>query len=156
MSSIITDMVDCPQCGLPAQKDEYYVIGEERVTCNWCGYNHLKTIEGTESSKGYGSIHYVPKDENTNGSNQTESIVRLKVPMDLVQRHQTIMGIQKGYDVDKSSFYIWNEGTRSLDCLLGKKPQTIDEAYQEQKGMAEYYQQIAHTSKDYTGEYMDF
>lgn len=156
MSSVITDMLDCPQCGLPAQKDDYYVTGEERVVCNWCGYTHIKSIEGTESSKGYGTIHYVPKNEKTNGSNQTEKLVRLKIPMDIIQRHKVIMDIQENYDTENSNVYVWNEENNSLDCLLGKRPKTIDEVYQEQKDIADYYQQIAHTAKDYTGDYTEF
>lgn len=150
MSSVIVDNIDCPQCGLPAQKDDYYVIGEERVVCNWCGYSHLKTIEGTESSKGYGSIHYVPKESN--GSNQSEKIVRLKTPSDIIHRHKVIMDIEKNYDNDKSSFYTWNEEGKSLDCLIGNKPKTIDEEYQEQREKADYYRQLnfSNHSDDYT------
>lgn len=139
MSSVITEMLDCPQCGLPAHKDNYYVIGEERVVCNWCGYSHLKTIKGTESSKGYGSIHYVPKESN--GSNQSEHTVRLKVPSDIIHRHKVIMDIEEHYDNDKSSFYIWDEERGCLECLIGSKPKTIEEVYQEQKQEADYYRQ---------------
>lgn len=155
MSSIITDMIDCPQCGLPAQKDDYYVIGEERVICNWCGYSHLKTISGTESSKGYGSIHYVPKNTE-NGSNQSEQIVRLKTPSDILHRHKTVMDIQDNYDIDKSSFYVWDEEKQSLECLIGNKPKTIEEVYQEQKDEAEYYRQIEFSSSLHSNEYKDF
>lgn len=153
MSSVIAEIIDCPQCGLPSQKDDYYVVGEERVVCNWCGYTHLKTTSGTESSKGYGSIHYVPKNEN--GSNQTEKIVRLKVPSDIIHRHQVIMDIQKNYDIDSSSFYVWNEEDNALECLIGEKPKTIDETYQEEKDKAEYYRQIGFAS-DYQSNDTDF
>ena len=140
MSSVITDIIDCPQCGLPSQKDDYYVVGEERVVCNWCGYSHLKTTKGTESSKGYGSIHYVPKLEEMNGSNQSEHIVRLKIPSDIIHRHKVVMDIQEHYD-NKSSFYIWNEERNCLECLVGMKPKTLEEVYQEQRQEAEYYRQ---------------
>ena len=156
MSGIITEMLDCPQCGLPAQKDEFYVIGEERVTCNWCGYNHLKTIQGTESKRGYGSIHYVPKDEDTNGSNQSERIVRIKAPYGIVRRHQVIMDIQEHYDTDKSSFYVWNEAEQKLECLIGNKPKTIDEVYQEQREEADYYRSIEHSRHTSNDEYTKF
>lgn len=144
MSSVITDIIDCPQCGLPAQEDKYYVIGEEKVVCNWCGYNHLKTISGTESRKGYGSIHYVPKNEN--GSNQSEKIIRLKSPSDIIHRHKVIMDIQENYDNDKSSFFVWNEETHCLECLVGNKPKTLEEVYQEQKDEADYYRQLEFAS----------
>lgn len=148
MSSVITDILDCPQCGLPAHKDEYYVVGEERVTCNWCGYSHLKTVEGMSASKGYGSIHYVPKGEN--GSNQ-EHIVRLKTPSDIVHRHNIVMDIQQNYDIEKSSLLVWNEEQKTLECLVGNKPKTIDEVYQEQRNEAEYYRQShrEHLDDDY-------
>lgn len=152
MSSIITDIIDCPQCGLPVQKDDYYVVGEERVICNWSGYNHLKTIEGTESSKGYGSIHYVPKIEN--GSNQLENIVRLKTPTDIIHRHKVIMDIQENYDVNKSSFFVWDEEQKILECLIGDKPKTLEEVYQKQKEEADYYRQIEFSRKN--NEYTDF
>lgn len=142
MPSVITDIIDCPQCGLPSQKDDYYVIGEEKVVCNWCGYNHLKTIQGTESNKGYGSIHYVPKNEETNGSNQSENIIRLKSPSDIAHRHKVIMDIQENYDIDRSSFYVWDDERNTLECLIGNKPKTIDEVYQEQREEADYYRQM--------------
>lgn len=149
MSSVITDMIDCPQCGLPAQKDDFYVVGEEQVVCNWCGYSHTKTAEGTASSKGHGSVHYV---KSENGSNQTEQIVRLKLPMSIIERHKTIMEIQKDYDITKSNFYIWNEEENNLECLLGKKPRTIDEVYQEEKEKAEYYQQVSFANYKDSGD----
>ena len=55
MSGVITDMIDCPQCGLPAIKRDYYVIGEEKVVCDYCGYSHLKTLEGSSEHKGFGT-----------------------------------------------------------------------------------------------------
>lgn len=135
MSSIITDTIDCPQCGLPAQKNEYYVVGEEQVVCDWCGYNHVKTINGTKSNKGYGSIHY------KNGSNQAEQIIRLNVPADIVRRHKIIMDIQQNQDMDKSSFYVWNDERGCLECLIGVMPKTLDEVYQEERNKADYYRQ---------------
>lgn len=117
MSGIITDIIECPQCKLSAQKDDYYVVGEEKVVCNWCGYTHLKTIEEDEYSRGFGTIHYVPK--NKNGSNQTERIVRIKEPLDILDRHKIVIDIQDNYDIDKSSFYVWNENTEQLECLIG-------------------------------------
>lgn len=143
-TGIITELIDCPQCGLPAQKDEYYVVGEERVTCNLCGYSHIKGINGTESSKGYGSIHYISKNEIENGSNQIEKIIRLKIPMDIIDRHKTIMNINENYDTTQSSFYIWNEEKKSLECLVGVLPRTIDEEYEEKAKEAEYYRSLQH------------
>lgn len=140
MSSVITDIIDCPQCGLPCQKDEYHIIGEEKVVCNWCGYSHLKTIKGTKWNKGYGSVHYVSK--NSDGSNQTEQIIRFTTPTDIIHRHKIIMDIQENYDIDKSSFYVWNEESRSVECLIGDMPKTLEEEYQEQRNKAEYYRQI--------------
>lgn len=154
MTSIVTDIIDCPQCGLPAQKNEYYVIGEEQVVCNWCGYSHIKTIEGTEFSKGYGSIHYIPKEEK--GSNQSENIVRFKSPIDIVRRHKIIMDIQKNYDSDKSSLFVWNEQQEVLECLIGNKPKTLDEIYQEQREKAEYYRQIEFSSSRNNTEFEEF
>ena len=155
MSSIITDFLDCPQCGLPAQKDDFYVTGEERVVCNWCGYNHLKTTSGTTSSKGCGSIHYVPKGESANGSNQSERIVRLKTPLSIVDRHKVIMDIQENYDIDTSSFYVWDDTNRELECLIGNKPKTMEEEYQEQRQEAEYYRQSAF-GKALSSEHTEF
>ena len=143
MSSVITDMIDCPQCGLPAVKSEFYVTGEEEVACDWCGYSHTKTLTGTASSKGYGTVHYVRKDEDANGSNEVRQIVRLKMPTSIIDRHKTIMEIQEKYDTEKSGFYVWSEETSSLECLLGKKPKTIDEVYEEEKEKALYYQQVS-------------
>ena len=138
MASVITDIIDCPQCGLPANKNDYYIVGEERVVCNWCGYSHLKTIQGTETKKGYGSIHLIKNEE----SDSTECTVRLKTPSDIAYRHKVIMDIQENYDTDRSSFYVWNEERGCLECLIGNKPKTLDEVYQEQSNEAEYYRQI--------------
>jgi hypothetical protein len=156
MSSIITDMIDCPQCGLPAQKDEFYIIGEERVNCNWCGYSHLKTIEGEESRKGYGSIHYAPKIEKENGSNQYKRIVKISTPCNIIRRHHIIMYMQKYCDTDNSSFYVWNEEEQRLECLIGNMPKTIDEEYQEQRDEADYYRSIEHSRALQSDEYTDF
>lgn len=139
MSSVITDIINCPQCGLPSQKDEYYVIGEERVVCNWCGYSHLKTIEGSSYSKGYGTIHFIPKGEN--GSN-SEKIIRLKSKPDIIHRHKTIMDIQENYDMDKSSFYVWNDEIAKLECLLGCEPKTLEERLEEEREEADYYRSL--------------
>ena len=147
-TGIITDIIDCPQCRLPAQKDEYYVVGEERVVCNWCGYNHLKTVNGTESNKGFGSIHYAPK----NGSNKT--VIRLNVPMTVTQRHKTIMDIQENYDFLHSGFYVWNDNT--LESLIGNKPQTIEEEYEERRKEAEYYREISFYSSIHDAETEQF
>lgn len=153
--SVITETVDCPQCGLPAQKDEYYVIGEERVICNWCGYNHLKTTEGTESHKGYGSIRYITKEEN--GSNESsEKIIRLKSPLDIVHRHEVIMDIQENFDNDKSSFFVWSEEDKKLECLIGNRPKTLEEVYQEQRQEADYYRQIGFGSRPINDKGIDF
>lgn len=138
MSSVIIDIIDCPQCGLPAHKNDYYIVGEERVICNWCGYSHLKTINGTESRKGFGTIHLI---QNKNGSNE-EKIIRLKSSFNIMDRHKVIMDIQENYDTDRSSFYVWNEERGCLECLIGDKPQTLDEIYQEQSKEAEYYRQM--------------
>lgn len=145
MAGINTEMIDCPQCGLPAQKDEYYVVGEERVICNLCGYTHVKSISGKRTSKGYGSIHYISRNESENGSNQTERIVRLKSPLPLLDRHKIITDIEKNYDREKCCFYVWDEANNTLDCLMGAKPKTISEVYQEQSEEADYYRQLRHS-----------
>ena len=52
------------------------------------------------------------------------------------------MDIQKNYDTDKSSFYIWNSEEERVECLVGEMPKTLDEEYQEQREKAEYYRDI--------------
>jgi len=153
---VIPEVIDCPQCRFPAHKDDYHVVGEERVVCNWCGYTHTKSASGTESSRGYGSIHYTPKNESTNGSNQTENIVRLKNPLDLVGRHKTIMEIEKDFDINNSSFYVWNEETQSLECLIGKLPRTIDEEYEERKQEIQYEIEMRYTQGINLSDCKDF
>lgn len=125
MSGVITDVIDCPQCGFPAQLDEYYIEGEERVTCDWCGYSHTKNHKGTESSKGFGSIHYVAIEDESLQSN-----VKLKLPLSIQERHTIIMHLESGsYNKQKSSFFVWDDEANELECLLGEKPQTINEYY---------------------------
>ena len=142
VTGIITDVIDCPQCGLPAQKDDYYVTGEEKVVCNYCGYSHLKTLNASEFSKGFGSIHFAPKSKN--GSNSSLRIIKLKYPViNTTQRHNIIMNIQNNFDIHKSSFYVWDEDENKLECLLGKIPKTIEEEYDERKKEIDYYREVA-------------
>lgn len=152
MSSVITDYIDCPQCGYPAQKDEYYVVGEEKVICNHCGYSHVKSndSETPHIYRGCGTIHYVSKD------GKQDKLVRLRVPLSVVDRHKIYMDIQENYDTEKSSFYAWDDAKKSLDFLVGKKPQTLEEQYQEQSAEAEYYRQLAFNAPTQTDEYIGF
>lgn len=139
MSSVITDYVDCPQCGYPAQKDEYYVVGEEKVVCNHCGYSHVKTNEDKfpHTYHGCGTIHYVSKD------GKTDKLVRLRVPLSIVDRHKIYMDIQENYDTEKSSFTVWDDTKKALDFLVGRRPRTLEEQYAEQTAEAEYYRSLA-------------
>ena len=154
MSGVITDIIDCPQCGLPAIKSDYYVIGEEKIVCDYCGYSHLKTLEGSSEQKGYGTIHY------KKGSNDTreEKIVHLKHPLTIVQRNNIFMDIQHNWDVEQSSMFFWNDDTKSLECTLGKKPMTLDEIYEEQSKEADYYRSISFSSSinSKEGDYKSF
>ena len=125
MNGVITDIVDCPQCGLPAQVDEYYVVEEERLICEWCGYTHTKTHEGIEANKGYGSIHYVSKEG-------VETAVSLKLPLSLIERNQVIILIQAQFDEAKSSLYVWDDEANKIECLVGKKTKTLSEHYEEE------------------------
>ena len=152
--SVMSDMIDCPQCGLTAQKDSYYVVGEERVVCNYCGYSHIIADGKKDASKGYGSIHYVHVDENENGSNQKEEIIRLKTPLDLKSRHDAIMEIYHKYDSNRSSVFVWNEQLEQLECLHGSKPKTLEEQYQDAINEFEYYKSL--DSSLPKSEYIDF
>lgn len=127
-TGVISDVIDCPQCGLPCQKDTYYIEGEERVVCEWCGYHHIKSHTGTKSSKGFGSIHYVSK--NMNGSNP--QIIPLKAPLSLSEKNDAIYKILHDCDKDKSGLYIWNESYHFLECIIGYKPDTLEEHYKKQ------------------------
>lgn len=129
-TGVITDVIDCPQCGLPCQKDTYYIEGEERVVCSWCGYHHIKSHTGTKSSKGYGSIHYVS--QNTNGSNQEEQVIPLKAPLSLSEKNDVIYKILHEYDKDKSGLYVWNEAYQKLECAIGFQPITLEEHFNKQ------------------------
>ena len=129
-TGVISDVIDCPQCGLPCHKNIYYIEGEERVICNWCGYHNIKSYTGTKHSKGYGSIHYVSK--NTNGSNQEEQIIPLKAPLSLSEKNDVIYKILHECDKDKSGLYIWNDTRQSLECVIGYKPITLEEHYEKQ------------------------
>lgn len=143
-SSVISDMIDCPQCGLPAQKDEYYVVGEERVVCDYCGYSHVVAEGKKEESLGYGSIHYVHVDENENGSNHKKEIIRLKTPLTLKARHDAIMKIYNEYDNNRSSLFVWDESFGKLECLHGSMPKTLDEQYRDSLEEQLYYQSLRH------------
>lgn len=139
MKGIITDIIDCPQCGLPAQKDNYHIVGEERTVCNWCGYSHTKTINGSITVKGHGSIHYHKDKDNE------EKIVRLINPLSLVEQSNVVIDIHKNYD-DKSCFYVWNEQLNKLDCICGTLPMTLDQQYEYHLSELEYEKMIQRMS----------
>jgi hypothetical protein len=140
MSSIITDRINCPQCGLPAQKDEYFVVDEEQVICHWCGYTHIRNAHGIHAGQGYGSAHYATKNEN--GSNLITQIMHFKAPLTLAQRQEIIMHIKEHCDTEHSAMYVWDEIEGKLECLLGTKPLTLEEEYRQQSEALEYYRQL--------------
>ena len=129
--SVISGLMDCPQCGLPAQKDDYYVVGEERVFCDYCGYTHMKNGETTQASKGYGSVHYVRVIGTENGSNQETEIIRFNEPLDLSARNQVLQKIYEDCDQNRSSMFVWSD-ENGLEALHGAKPKTLDEQYGEE------------------------
>lgn len=124
--SVISGFIDCPQCGLPAQKDDYYVVGEERVVCDYCGYTHTKNGETMQSSKGYGSVHYVRVNGTENGSSQETEIIRFNEPLDLSARNQVLQKIYEDCDQNRSSMFVWSD-EHGLEALHGAKPKTLDE-----------------------------
>lgn len=134
MFGVIDDIVNCPQCGMPATKHNYHVTGEESVACDYCGYTHDKTLTGKSSSKGYGCIHYAGKDEN---GNDTDNIIRLRSRLSLLERQKIINDLRNNYG-SKSAFFIWNENRNELECIIGTKPMTLDEWYEKQKLEAEW------------------
>ena len=156
-TGVISDVIDCPQCGLPCQKDIYYIEGEERVICNWCGYHNIKSYTGTKHSKGYGSIHYV-----SNGSNKQEQIIPLKAPLSLSEKNDVIYKILHECDKDKSGLYIWNDTHQNLECAIGYRPITLDEYYENQYQEAiieQGYDSIiknAYPNYDSSDEFEDF
>lgn len=133
MFGIIKDVIDCPQCGMPAIRDNYHVTNEEAVACNYCGYNHVRDLKGKKAHKGYGCIHYVSKDD-------TETIVRLKEPLSLIGRNEVFSKIQSEYDPDKSEFFVWDND--ELCCIVGKIPLTLDQQYELAKAEAQYHAMI--------------
>ena len=138
--SVMSDMIDCPQCGLPAQRDDYYVVGEERVVCDFCGYTHIKTDDGTQASMGYGSVHYVHVNAN-NTKHETE-LIRFKAPLNLKARHDVVMKIYDECDINRSSLFVWNENLKELECLHGHKPRTLYQQYQDAIDEEDYYNHI--------------
>lgn len=130
-TSVMSDFIDCPQCGLPAQKDDYYVVGEERVVCDYCGYSHIKIGETKQASKGYGSVHYVRVKESDKGSNQETEIIRFNEPLDLSARNNALKKIYESCDLNRSSMFVWNDED-GLEVLHGIKPKTLDECYEEE------------------------
>lgn len=129
--SVISNFIDCPQCGMPAQKDDYYVVGEERVMCDYCGYTHVKIGETKQSSKGYGSVHYVRVNGTEKGSNQATEIIRFNEPLDLSARNEVLQKIYEDCDQHRSSMFVWSD-ENGLEALHGAKPKTLDEEYQEE------------------------
>lgn len=130
-TSIFSDFIDCPQCGMPAQKDTYYVAGEERVLCSYCGYTHLQDGEVVQVSKGYGSAHYVKILEAEDGFTQEEKIIRFNIPLDLHAKEQMLYKMHTEYNKDLSSLFVWNDD-KGLEVLHGTTPKTLDEMYEEE------------------------
>ena len=132
MFGVITDIIDCPQCGYPAIKKDYHVTGEESVKCEWCGYSHLKTIKENHYRKGYGSVHSTPK--IINGSNQKINIILFN--------SETMQDEKNNYISNDNycNVFVWNEEKNILECLKGKLPETLEEIYEQQRQEGEYYQ----------------
>lgn len=128
-ASVISDFIDCPQCGLPAQKDDYYIVGEERVICDYCGYTHLKNGEGNHTFKGFGSVHYVRVSGADNGSMQETEIIRFNEPLDLSARNEALQKIYEECDQNRSSMFVWSDENGQLEALHGAKPKTLNECY---------------------------
>lgn len=142
MFGVIAEMVSCPICGMPAVHNNYHVTGEESVTCDYCGYTHEKTFSGKKTSKGYGCIHYVAEKDG----NDIETVVRLKSPMSLIGRHEVVMDIQNHYSTEKSSFFIWDDEKKELECIIGSKPMTLEEYYEQQNMEAEYWSRMKYAT----------
>ena len=124
-TSVISEAVNCPQCGLPAQLDNYYVVEEERVICDWCGYTLTKSYNETKASKGYGSIHCIK-----NETKVSEEVIRLKLPLSLEERQRIITEMEA--TKTESSFFVWSDVTKQLDCLIGTMPETLNERYEKE------------------------
>lgn len=129
--SVISGFIDCPQCGFPAQKDEYYVVEEERVLCDYCGYTHTKIRDNIATSKGYGSVHYVRMNETENGSKQETEIIRFNTSLDLSARNEVLQKIYDDCDQHRSSMFIWTD-EHGLEALHGATPKTLSEQYEEE------------------------
>lgn len=57
---VVTDHIDCPDCGSEAQNDFHYNSGEEFIMCNQCGYTRKFYIKNLEDQHKQGEFEWVP------------------------------------------------------------------------------------------------
>lgn len=127
MFGVITDTIDCPQCGFPCAHDTYHITGETKDACPYCGYIHIIDLDRDVSSQGYGCIHYHFKDGR-------DEIIPLKDPLSQEGVNRVLERIQNECDSEKSSFYLWD--STGLQCIHGTMPKTLNDVYEEQCNLA--------------------
>ena len=119
----IIEEIDCPQCGYLAHLQRFHVTGEERLTCDFCGYGHLKLLDSEEENKGYGAIHYAYK----SGINK---YICLRYPLSSTEIENVKNQIDKECDRWKSSFYIYDD-KEGVQTIIGPRPMTVCQKYDE-------------------------
>lgn len=107
------NLINCPQCGYPAEKVKFIIGGEETTSCPWCGYYSIANKEGTREMHGYGTMHFF-------GSNNS---IRLN--------KNSVLNIKDTDTESVQSIYVWNPSEKRLDTFKGTKPQTLDEMVDE-------------------------
>lgn len=135
--SIIHDEVDCPQCGLPADEMKYFIEGQVKTVCPWCGYQKLISGDGSSSKKGFGSVHYQRKDG-------TYTIRTFAEPLPVGEKTVIIKDIEENesYNSPGCKLFEWNTEKKCLMPIIGSVPNTLDERYQEFAMEQMYYDSI--------------
>ena len=116
------NLIDCPQCGFPAERTKFIIGGEIITNCPFCGYYSSTSSEGRTEFVGCGVVHYNGNSRRVDKEETRESLTAFI---------NKVSATTKYLDV-----YYWNG--EKLETLYGENPRTLDELCEEAIAKAEW------------------
>lgn len=141
MDSQVISTIHCPQCGSVATKTETGITHEHSIECRVCGYQEIKTLSGTESFKGYGSLIV------------GDTAVLFHEPISFEKEQEIIKSIT---GKENANFIKWTD-EYGLTVLKGELPQEYtEEEIMHILAEEEYYKSLSYSSYNQEDDYIDF
>jgi sarcosine oxidase delta subunit len=103
------NLIDCPQCGYPAERVKFIIGGEITVNCPYCGYYSSSGTKGTKEFIGRGTVH------NPGMSRRIEE--NEIIDDDLIGNYVAV--------------YTWDKEKKKLITRKGDVPKTLDQLCEE-------------------------